>query len=259
MRLIDTHAHLEIDKLNKILDKVIQGAQEAGLIGILTASVWLDTAPIVLEIAKKYKNFVFPCLGFAPTEVKNKPVNFEPFVKFVKENYTKMVGLGEIGLDYHWILDKEVRKEVEKRFVELIQLGNELNKPIVIHCRDAELRTIELLEEYCASDKVHMHCFSGDVNLIRRCLKNGWYFSVPASLMSAKRPYYKKLAEKVPLDRMFLETDAPFQSPPKTKYPNEPKNISISVAQIARIKNTSTTNVAETTTNNAIEFYSLPL
>ncbi len=102
-----------------------------------------------------------------------------------------------------------------------------------------------------------MHCYSGPPYLIKRALKNGWYFSVPTSVVNRK--YHQVLAENVPLERMFLETDAPFLSPIKKEKLNEPKNIALSAAHIANMKNTTLENVAETTTENAIEFYSLPL
>jgi len=257
MRLIDTHSHLEWNSLHSKLDRVVQGAKENGLVGILTASVFLETAPVGLAIAKEYENFVFPCLGFAPTEAAKKPATFEPFKQFVLDHQDEMVALGEIGLDYYWIKNKEVLKDVEKKFIELIQLGNKINKPIVIHCRDAEQRVIELVEEYCTHDRVHMHCFSGPTYLIKRALKNGWYFSVPTSVINRK--YHQKLAETVPLERMFLETDAPFLSPIKGKKLNEPKNIAVSAVHIANMKNTTPEEVGEITTQNAIDFYSLPL
>ena len=256
MRLIDTHSHLEWDTLYNKLDDVVKGAKEKGLIGIITSSVWLDTAPISIEIAKKYNNFVFACVGFAPSEAGKKPATFEPFKQFVLEHKDQMVGLGEIGLDYYWVKDKEIRKDVENKFIDLIHLSETIKKPIAIHCRDAEERVIEVLEQYCSHDRVHMHCFSGPSYLIKRALKNGWYFSVPTSVVNRK--YHQALAENVPLERMFLETDAPFLSPIKTEKLNEPKNIAISAEWIAKIKNTTLENVAEITSANAIEFYSLP-
>ncbi len=257
MRLIDTHSHLEMNRLHKRIQEVVEGAKQNNLVGIFTASVYLETAPIALNLADQYKNFIFPCLGFAPAEAAKKPTTFEPFVKFVKENIHKMVGLGEIGLDYYWIKDKEIRKDVENKFIELIQLGNNINKPIVIHCREAEQRVIELIEEYCTQDKVHMHCFSGPKYLVKRALKNGWYFSIPTSVLSRKE--YQNLADAVPLERMFLETDAPYQAPSKNLNPNEPKYVAMSAVHIANMKNTTVENIAEITTENAINFYSLPL
>ncbi|MBN2155450.1 MAG: TatD family hydrolase [Candidatus Lokiarchaeota archaeon] len=257
MRLIDTHSHLEWNSLYEKLEQVVKGAKENGLIGIITSSVWLDTAPVGIKIAHKYENFIFPSIGFAPTEAAKKPATFEPFKQFVLEHSNQMIGLGEIGLDYYWIKDKVIRKDVENKFIELIQLSETINKPIVIHCRDAEQRVIELIEEYCNHDRVHMHCFSGPSHLVKRALKNGWCFSVPTSVVNRK--YHQKLAENVPLERMFLETDAPFLSPLKDQKINEPKNIAISAVRIANMKNTTPDNVADITTANAIEFYSLPI
>ena len=255
MKLIDVHCHLESQRYQKIMDKVINGAKERGIISIITSSVYLNTAETVLELANKYKNYIFPTLGFAPSEVVKRPKTFEPFLKFAREKTDSYIALGEIGLDYYWVKDKEGQKLQEECFLKLIELANEIKKPIIIHCRDAEKRTIELIEQYYKGDKVHMHCFSGPVELIERGLKNGWYFSVPTSVVN--RNYHKNLAKAVPLERMFLETDGPYLSPIKKVRMNEPKYISISAEYIADMKGVSVEEVAEKTTQNALDFFGI--
>ncbi|MCP4762817.1 MAG: TatD family hydrolase [archaeon] len=257
MRLIDVHSHLEWDKFNKNLDSVIQRSKDAGIIAIITSSVTTKLGYKVLKIAEKYKNYVFPCCGFGPSETKRNPDSFQAYLKFAKENSDKFLAIGEVGLDYYWIKDKNQRKYSEECFLKAINLSNELKKPIIIHCRDAEKRTIELLEEHYIGNKVHMHCFSGPKDLIERGLNNGWMFSVPTSVVNRK--YHRILAEVVPIEQMMLETDAPFLSPIKDKKMNESKNIVLSAEFISKMKGIDIELLAEITTKNALEFYSIKL
>lgn len=257
MKLIDVHSHLEWPSLQNDLDNIVRRAKEKSVIAAISSSVTLKSASDVLRLAEKYKGFVYPCMGLSPSEIKKHPDTFDKFVEYAIENKDRYLALGEIGLDYYWIKDKENRAFVEEKFVQLLNLANDLEKSIIIHCRDAEKRTIELIEEHYDSETVHMHCFSGSTDLIERGLNNGWYFSVPTSVVN--RSYHKKLADTVPLERMMLETDAPFLSPIKGKRHNEPANIEISAEYIAKRKGTSVGEVASSTTKNAKEFYHLPI
>ncbi|MHA1729897.1 MAG: TatD family hydrolase [Promethearchaeota archaeon] len=255
MRLIDVHSHLEWQNFHGKLDNVIINAKNAKLIAIITSSISLDMAPVALKIAERFRNYVFPTLGFAPSETKKRPKTFNNFLQFVKNNSEKIIAVGEVGLDYYWIKDREERKFSEECFIKSIQLSEKINKPLVIHCRDAEKKTIELLEEHCSHDNVHMHCFSGTAIHIKRCIKNGWIFSVPTSVVNRKS--HKNLAKEVPIERMMLETDAPFLSPIKSEKLNEPKNIAISAKYIAELKGIKVEELAEITTKNALEFFSI--
>ncbi|MBD3353885.1 MAG: hypothetical protein GF364_20550 [Candidatus Lokiarchaeota archaeon] len=255
MRLIDVHSHLEWPDFKGKLGGVKERANANNVIAAISSSVMAKSAQEVLDIQKEFKGFIFACCGFAPAEFKKHPQSVEDFIKFSKDHADEFLALGEIGLDYYWIKDKDTRDLAERRFIELLNLADTLNKPIVIHCRDAEEKTIQLIEENFQGDKVHMHCFSGPPDLIKRGLKNGWMFSVPTSVVSRK--YHQRLADTVPIDRMMLETDSPFLSPLRGEKRNEPKNIAISAKFIANMKKVNLEEFAESTTQNAIDFYSL--
>lgn len=257
MRLIDVHSHLEWPSFISSMDKVIDSAKKAGLVSIISSSIDLKSAQLTLDLSENYKNYVFASVGFSPSETAKRPKTFQSFLDFAELNLEKFIALGEVGLDYYWIRNKDQRKFSEKCFIQSIYLAEKLNKPLTIHCRDAEKNTIEILEEYSSTDKIHMHCFSGSSIHIKRCVKNGWMFSVPTSVVNRKS--HQKLAKEVPLERMMLETDAPFLSPLKSEKRNEPKNIEIAVKYIANMKNINVEELAEITTQNAIDFFSLKL
>ncbi|MHA1340782.1 MAG: TatD family hydrolase [Promethearchaeota archaeon] len=257
IQLVDVHCHLEWKDFANNLDAVIERAKQNGIIAIITSSVTVSSGIEALEIIEKYKGYVYGTCGFAPSEFtrKNHDKEFSKYLDFIKANVSKFVGIGEIGLDYYWIRDWDLRRYTEERFIKVLQLADKLRMPIVIHCRDAERRAIEIIEEYYSGDKVHMHCFSGAVKLIKRGLKNGWFFSIPTSAITRRN--HKILAEIVPLEQMMLETDAPFLSPLKDEKRNESKNIVLTAKFISELKNISIEEVALRTTENAINFYSL--
>jgi TatD DNase family protein len=257
MRLIDVHGHLEWDSFSKNIDDVIMRSRENNIIAAITCSVYTTTIEQTLDLVKKNKGFLFATLGFAPSDYKKRSDTFTTYLEQTEKNAAKIVAVGEIGLDYYWIREPDIRKQCEDYFIQALALADKIKKPIVIHCRDAEKRTIELIEEYYQGDRIHMHCFSGDEKLISRCLKNGWWFSIPTSVINRK--IHQTLASTVPLDRMMLETDAPFLSPIEGQKINEPKNIVLSARYIAKLKGVSIEEVADITTKNAIELFSLGL
>jgi len=257
LKLIDVHCHLEWKDFANNIDEVINRSKSSGILAIITSSISVDSAYETLNLIDKYKDYVYATCGFAPSEFKRNKNEFEKYLDFLKNNYEKFVGIGEIGLDFYWIRDIELRKYSEEKFIETLQLANKLNKPIVIHCRDAEKRAIEIIEDYYTGDKVHMHCFSGTLYLIKRCLKNGWYFSIPTSAINRK--HHKILAKEVPIEQMMLETDAPFLSPITNQKINESKNIQLTAKYISELKNIDIQKIAEITTQNAINFYDLKI
>jgi TatD DNase family protein len=167
-----------------------------------------------------------------------------------------IVSIGEIGLDYHWVKDPKLRDYQETAFIEFIELAKEVDKPLVIHSRKAEKEALDILESQGGVSKVLMHCFNGSVDLIDRIVKNRWLLSVPTAVVNRKN--HQKIAQACPLDSMVIETDAPFLSPDKERR-NEPSKVYYSAKKIAELKQIPISEVAEKTTRNAIDFYSLPI
>lgn len=251
-KLIDAHCHLDWKSFTNDIGNVVKRAKENGLIAIIT-SCFFDGFENTLKIAEKYANYIFINLGLHPPMVNDNTVI--ETIKLIKENTDKIKAIGEVGLDYYWIKEPEKQAEQKKALITFINLSKVLKFPIVIHARNAHKDAIEILENNSAKD-VLMHCFSGTAVETNRVIKNGWYISIPTSIVN--RGVHQNIARICPMEKMLLETDSPFLSPFK-KSRNEPMNVKYSVQKVADIKGIDEEMVAEMTTNNAIKFYNLEI
>ena len=269
MKFIDVHAHLEHKRFEKDLDSVIGRFKEAGGKFIIESGVNPVTNRVALEIAEKY-----PCMkvsfGLYPIDALAQEVkvgesdgflrDIEEFdvdeeLAWIEENADKCVAIGEIGLDYNWkeFQTKEMQEKQKDVFRKVLELAKKLDKPVVIHSRKAEADAIDILEEL-EMKKVVMHSFNGKKALIRRCVENGWSFSVPAVIMRLE--HFETLVGIVPLEQLSTETDAPYLSPVAGER-NESANVAITVKKIAEIKNLSDDEVAEQIFINAKRLFEL--
>ena len=261
MKLIDVHAHLDDERIFKDLDKIIENLKEKdGL--VISSGVNHKTNRINLEISKKYKN-VFVSAGFYPLDSiaekikiekdddlrKIEPFSVDEEINFIRENKEEFIAIGEIGMDFSFA--SQYKKEQEEVFKKLLNFANEIDKPVIIHSRKAELECIEILEKL-KMKKVLMHCFSGKKSLIRKCVQNGWFLTVPPVLL--RLDHFKMMAEIVPLENLLTETDAPYLSPLKGEI-NYPWNVEISIKEIAKIKKISEEKVAEKILENAKKLF----
>jgi len=237
--ITDVHSHLAYDELARDLDNVIKRAKDAGVKYIITSGTNHETNIKSLELIKKY-DIVKATLGIYPThclELSNE--DFDDELRFIKRSADKILGIGEIGLDY-----KEDQKEHDKQkqcFVKFLKLAKRLNLPVIIHSRNAEFDAIELLEAE-KMRKVVMHCFCGRFNLVKRILNNRWYFSIPPIITFSF--HFQKLVKEIPFEYLLTETDAPFLSPIKGKV-NEPCNIKYTIKKISEIKSVSEKSAEE--------------
>lgn len=229
---IDLHCHLDI--LENIEEKV-KNAKEAGVTKILAAGLNPESNRKVLELSKKYDN-VFAVCGIYPidameteTDMKHN-IDVDAEIDFIKKNSDKIVAIGEIGLDYHTGNRGNGQKEL---FRKMIELAIELDKPVIVHSRKAELDVIEVLEEYDYK-KIIIHCFCGKKKLMQRIKQNGWYFTVPTSVVRAQQ--FQDMVKEVNISHLFCETDSPFLTPFKEGW-NEPAFVVESYKKIAEIKN----------------------
>ncbi|MHA1696952.1 MAG: TatD family hydrolase [Candidatus Helarchaeota archaeon] len=251
MRLIDSHCHLDYNRNRKDIDEVISRAKSNNLVAIITCTIDKKIDQVKLLI-KKYNNYVFHSLGLHPPGYTKESVKY--IKKLILENSNSIVSIGEVGLDYHWVKNEKDRKYQEIAFREFIKLSKKINKPIVVHSREAEKEAIDILEDENASN-VLMHCYSGPVELVKRIINNNWLISVPTSVVNRK--IHQKIAIECPLKNMVIETDSPFLSPDKEK--NEPYKVIFAAKKISELKKIGLNKVADETTANAIKFYSLPL
>lgn len=248
--LIDSHCHLDAKWFSNDIPQVIQNARASGIEAIITVSISPDIQQTKF-IVNAYPNYVFWALGLHPPGVN--PQTVQATAALIEQYESEIVAIGEVGLDYYWVKEQQLQEQQKVAFRSFIDLAAKLGKPLVVHSRNADAAAIEILEERNAKN-VLMHCFSGNEAEAKRVIKNGWYISVPTSVINRK--VHQAMARTVPLNLMLLETDAPFLAPER-KSRNESANIRISAQKIAEIKATTFEEVAQKTTSNARKLYHL--
>jgi len=251
--LFDTHVHLNAWQFKEDLNKVIERAVEAGVTRMTVVGFDEETIPTAIEIAETY-DFIYAAVGWHPVDA----IDFKDHhLDYLREyaQHEKVVALGEMGLDYHW--DKSPKDVQEKVFRAQIQLAKEVNLPIIIHNREATDDVIRILQEEKAEEVGGiMHCYSGTVEQMQPCLEMNFYISLagPVTFKNAKLP--KKVAKEVPLDRLLVETDAPYLAPhPFRGKRNEPAYVTKVAEAIAELRNMDYETICEITTKNALAIY----
>ena len=238
---VDTHCHLDSRECNDI-ERVIKNVEN----NIIIVSGYDDDSnKEVIDLIEKYPN-VYGTIGIHPSEVKTS--NLSIIEKYV--NHPKVVGIGEIGLDYHYGKeDKELQIDYLKKQIEIARKNN---KTVVIHSRDAALDTLEIIAENPDVNYV-MHCYSYSLEMAKQLLKYHVKFGIGGVLTFKNSKELKKIVESIPLEYLLLETDSPWLSPePFRGQKNEPKNVILVAQKIAEIKNISLEIVLKITTQNAM-------
>lgn len=242
---IDTHCHLFKEYYDD-LDSVIENVSEKGIKRVVISGCDMESNREVLELVKKY-DIVYGTLGFHPTELKS--FLFSDLC-WLKEhiNDDKIVGIGEIGLDYHYDgTDREKQKLVLRKQLEIAE---EYNKPVVIHSRDSIGDTYNILKEY--NVKGTIHCFSGSVEMAREFVKIGYYIGIGGIITFKNAKNIIEVVKEIPLSYILLETDAPYLAPePYRGNINSPSYIPVIAKRIAEVKNAQIKEIAEVTSSNA--------
>ena len=253
--MIDAHAHLQDDKYTNV-DNVVKESVRAGVGKIICSSYDIASSKLAVELAEKY-NDVYATIGIHPHDAKSLTKNAIEELKKLSKN-KKVVAIGEIGLDYHYMLsNKEEQKEA---FLAQIELANELALPMVIHSRDAVGDTIDILRENLNKLKngVCIHCFNMSIEILKEITKYGFYISVGGIVTFKNANNIVEVIKECDMDKLMLETDAPYLAPvPYRSNINEPKYVPVIAQKIADIKNISLEEVEIKTTNNAIRFFNL--
>ena len=252
--MIDTHAHLDSFDDTK-LKEVIKRAKDVKIEKIINPSAEPSNFERVLKIAEE-NDFIFAALGVHPEEVDKFEDDTLDEIRRLSEN-KKVVAIGEIGLDYYWTTDtKEKQKEI---FSRQLELAKELKLPVIIHDREAHEDTYNLLKLADLGDiKVIMHCFSGSVEFMKQCTKEGWYIALGGVVTFKNAVKPKEVAKNVPSDKLLIETDCPYLAPvPYRGKENEPSYMLESAKCIAEIRGISLEELNKITTKNALEVFKL--
>ena len=254
--IFDTHCHLNSKELYPRIDEVISDAQKIGVTKFLVVGWNKESSLLAVKIAEQY-DFIYAAIGFHPTDVFDvSEQDYDEVMRFV--NHPKVVAIGEIGLDYHWVKEKD-KQEIQKEwFIKQIKFAKEHHKPISIHNREAFKDCLDILKEHKPLYGGVMHCYSGSVELLQDVFNLGLYIGLdgPLTFTNAKTP--KEVCEVAPLDRILTETDSPYLSPhPLRGTVNEPKNIALVVDEITRIKGISKKHVMDVCYSNALRLFNL--
>lgn len=252
--IVDTHSH--VDMLEGITtEEAIQNAHDAGVDKIILPCAYPADIDKINSLTLQYKEF-YGLLGVHPSEARDWKDDLAEKICTITKQNPKIVGIGEIGLDYYW--DKsfnDIQKEV---FIKQIKLANELNLPICVHDRDAHLDTLNILKEHNNGSKVVMHCFSGSVEFMRECLKEGIYIALGGVVTFKNAVKAKEVAQEVPLEKLLLETDAPYLTPvPFRGKENQPAYTCFVAEEIAKLRGINVEDVMLQTTSNAHAIYNL--
>lgn len=251
--MIDTHSHINMIE-GLTLAEIIKNARDNGVEKIIIPSASPSDIDIVYEIIQKYEN-VYGLLGIHPSEAKNWNDDLAQKMKKMAEN-KKIAGIGEIGLDYYW--DKSFNDLQKEVFIKQIKLANELNLPVSIHDREAHKDTFDILKTHNQGSNVIMHCFSGSVEFMRECTKQGWYIALGGVVTFKNAIKMKEVARSVPIDKLLLETDAPYLTPaPFRGKENQPAYVKYVAEEIAKIRETTFEEIDVATTQNAERVFNL--
>ena len=255
-RLLDTHCHLDLDRFDADRDEVIQRAWDEGveqmiLIGF-NPERWESGARLSLRYAGLHL-----AVGLHPTESEGYNDDFESRLRETAIQHNA-VAIGETGLDYHWKSDTaSIQKEA---FSRQIELAKELDLPFVVHQRDAEEDALDVLRSADPPHRGVMHCFTGDTDFLRACLDLGLHIGLGGAVTYRKLKELREAVVVAPLDRILLETDAPFMTPsPHRGERNEPSFLTFIVERIAELRGVTVDVVANATTDNALDLFCLPV
>lgn len=247
--IFDTHAHYDDKWFDNDRDALLAALPERGVCGIVNNAVDLESAAAVIRLAEQYPH-CWAAVGFHPENLENIPNDYRYQLEQLTR-HNKVVAIGETGLDYHWDIPKPLQQRI---FEEQIQLSLDLQMPLVVHDREAHGDVFQLLRRYRPHALVH--CFSGSAELMREAVKLGCYISLGGVVTFKNARHSIEVATEIPLDRLLLETDAPYMAPVPYRGKRCDSSMIVYAAQkIAEIRDMETQELLDITAENAHTFY----
>ena len=246
--MIDSHCHLDREPLISNLNQVLTRAKDVGLEKLLTICTTSSGYNNILDIVSK-DQMIYGTFGIHPHETKNYLIEKDEIVKKVRMN-SKIIGVGETGLDFYYNnSDKDTQL---KSFQNHIEAAMDLNIPLIIHSRNAENETYDILKKnYQKNLKILMHCFTGSTDFALNLVPLNAYFSASGIITFKKSTELQETFKKIPEDKLLIETDSPFLSPePNRGKKNEPSFIKFTAQKLANLRNIEVDKLILLTTNN---------
>ncbi len=254
--IFDTHCHLNDENLYPRIDEVIEDAKKTGVKKFLVVGYDGPSSELAVKIANKYEE-CYAAIGYHPTEIyKVSDEEYQKTMSLISNK--KVVAIGEIGLDYHWIKDVEQREEQKRWFIKQIEFANEHHLPISIHNRESTEDCVAILKEHKPLYGGIMHCYSGSVETMKEVIKLGLHIALGGTVTFTNAKTPKEVAEEVPLESLVIETDSPYLTPhPHRGEKNEPKYICLVLDEIARLKDMSKKHLEDVIYKNSCKVFNI--
>ena len=258
MEIFDSHAHYDDEKFNEDREEVIKSIYEEGITKCINIGCDIKTSENSIKLSEKY-DFIYATCSIHPSEIPQTEQELWKQLVKIKEMAKinkKVVGIGEIGLDYHWNKDNiELQK---KAFIEQINIANELNLPISIHTRDAIDDTIEIIRNYKVNKNGVLHCCPFNRELVKQGLQAGYYIAFGGTSTFKNSKTANEIIEMVPIDKILVETDSPYLAPePLRGTRNDSRNLKYVIAKLANVKEISEEEMAKATYINACKLFNI--
>ena len=246
--MIDSHCHLDHEPLFKNLSDVINRSKENGITKLLTICTTLDSFEKIKTIIKK-DEMIYGTYGIHPHETENNQIDKQTIIQAIKE-HDKIIGVGETGLDFFYNHSNKDR-QIDS-FKAHIEAAMDLNRPIIIHSRNAEKETFEILNSYKGNKlKILMHCFTGSLEFSEKLLTLDAFFSASGIITFKNSTNLQETFKSIPIEKLLIETDSPFLAPvPMRGKKNEPSFIKYTLEKLSALKETSIEHISKITTDN---------
>ena len=246
--MIDSHCHLDHEPLLSDLSNVIKRSKEVGIKKLLTISTSFESFSRVKELINR-DEMIYGTIGIHPHETSTNIITSKQIIENFNEN-SKIIGIGETGLDFYYNNSK--KDEQIASFKEHIEASLQTNTPLIVHSRDAENETFEILNEYKNKNlKILMHCFTGSKKFSEKLMTLNSYFSASGIITFKNSIDLQDTFRSIPIDNILIETDSPFLAPvPKRGKKNEPSFIDFTATKLAEIKNIPKQVLIKKTTDN---------
>lgn len=249
--IFDSHAHYDDSWFDEDREELFSQLPEKGVCGVVNNAVDLESSARAIAFSEKYPYF-YAAVGFHPENLENMPGDYLDRIAELTK-HPKVVAIGETGLDYHWDIPREIQQRV---FEEQIKLSLDLNMPIVVHDREAHGDVFALLRKY--KPKALVHCFSGSVELMREAMRLGSYISLGGVVTFKNARHSVEVAGEIPLDRLLLETDAPYMAPVPFRGKRCDSSMIVYAAEkIASLRGLGVQELLSITAENARRFYGI--
>ena len=275
--IFDSHAHYEDKRFAPDRDELLCAMRENNIGRIINVGSTLDTSKESIELAEQYED-IYAAVGIHPSEVafpidgeESKKLSVDDSIKIMPSvidelrnlsSYGKCVSIGEIGLDYYWDKDKENHELQKKWFTSQLELAAEVDKPVIVHSRDASKDTFDILKDAKTTFNTNavVHCYSGSPEMAREYIKLGYYIGVGGVVTFKNGRKLQETVEEIPIESILVETDCPYMAPePYRGKRNDSTKLSHIVERIAAIKGISTKEVEDVTWENACRFYGVSI